>query len=297
MAVSDAVRRSGSLLLRALAVGGFATTAWLLGTGAAAADGQNHPDEGPTTLDVVNVAVDQQRTATAELLEAIFTDHLTPALPGPVVISPVQVPSPIGADLPIQSAAPVTGPVAETVAETAEGPTSFTGGTANSGTGTRTGLIVNTVPAPVYEAKVAAKAAARQAALQTEAPAPVPDEVPVPVPTPVEAQLPVTTAPEPAPPPAPVPTPADEPAAEAPVTWENPEPAPAAPAPKQAPAPTGPTTASTSGHDNSNGHRGGVIASATSQAGLIAPAVWSVEQREDDRSPGSVPGLPSTSPD
>ncbi|CCH35370.1 hypothetical protein ABZ816_12245 [Actinosynnema sp. NPDC047251] len=293
MAVPDAVRRSGSLLLRALAVGGLATTAWLLGTGAAAAEDQNHPDEVSTTLDVVNIAIDPPRTATAELLDVIFTEHLAqPVVLEPSMLAPVPVTPTVDAGQAVHMASPVT--VAAAVPD--DEPTSFSGGT-EARADTRTGTVTNTLPAPVYEAKVAAKVAARQAAQQPQDVPPAPEPAPAPVQPVTVPQSPVTAIPQYAPPPAQA-TSDDEPAAEPLVTWENPEPAPTAPAPQQAPAPTAPTTASSCGHDSSNGgHRGGVIASATSQSGLIPPSVWSVEQREDGRSPGSVQGLPSTSPD
>ncbi|MEV0676650.1 hypothetical protein AB0I60_09000 [Actinosynnema sp. NPDC050436] len=287
MAVPDAVRRTGSLLLRALTVGGLATTAWLLGTGAAAAEGQDHPDEASMMPDVVNMAFDQQRTATEELLTALLADHPVPTAPATLSFASVDLVSPVDADQAVE-------PVLVTAAPEDEGPTSFSGGT-ESRTGTRTGAVTNTIPAPLYEAKLAAKAAAHPAAHQTPEPSPAPEQVPADVP-PAPEHPPVAAPPHPAAPPTQA-TPVEEPPAAPLVTWENPEPAPPAPAPTQAPAPTAPTTASSTGHDSSNGHRGGVIASATSQSGLIPPAVWSVEQREDGRSPGSVPGLPSTSPD
>ena len=41
----------------------------------------------------------------------------------------------------------------------------------------------------------------------------------------------------------------------------------------------------------------GVLAVLTSHNSLFPSSTWSVGQRRDGRSPGSLPGLPSTSPD
>ncbi|NUT98462.1 MAG: hypothetical protein HOY78_41285, partial [Saccharothrix sp.] len=172
MAVSDAARRSGSLLLRALAVGGFAVTAWLLSGGVAAADDQDHPDVVSNPLDAVNLAIGRQQTAT-ELLDALAAR--TPAdppahvvLPAPVLTAPVLLAPP--ADLPVHPL-PVDMPTGadpdEDVPGHEDGDTrdveySHTGGTHNS---TAPQPIANALPPEQYQAKVAAKAAARLAAL------------------------------------------------------------------------------------------------------------------------------------
>ncbi|GAA0227649.1 hypothetical protein GCM10010492_27480 [Saccharothrix mutabilis subsp. mutabilis] len=306
MAVPDAARRSGSLLLRALAVGGFATVAWLLSGGVAAADEQDHSDVVTNPLDAVNLAVDPQHTATAALLAALterapvelpdhaaLTAHTAPIVL-PVHTAPIDLPvhtAPI--DLLAYTAPALGGPDEDDGGDDGEDPDvpvyqdeddrqySHTGGS-HSAVAPRS--ISNTMPAEQYEAKVAAKAAARQAAL---APTPPADEPPAP---PVE----VPQDPEPA-----QPTyrqPVTEPTATTP-TWENPQPFTPTPAPQQAPAPTAPTSASAGGLDGSGGHRGGVIASVTGQDRFAPPTVWRVEQRDDRRAPGSIPGLPSTSPD
>ncbi|MEJ2857239.1 MULTISPECIES: hypothetical protein [unclassified Saccharothrix] len=308
MAVSDAARRSGSLLLRALAVGGFAVTAWLLSGGVAAADDQDHPDVGMNPLDAVNLAVDGQQTATTALLDALAArtpdgppPHvLVPALdepllaaPGldetlliaPVLTAPAAAPialpvHPLPVEVPTGEESDEDAPVYEYDDEdTRDVEYSHTGGT-HSTTAPRS--IANALPPEQYQAKVAAKAAARLAAQappaeaeQAPPPAVVEQDVAPSRPAPRQAAEPDRTTP----------------------TWENPQPFTPTPAPQQAPAPTAPTSASASGHDGSQGHRGGGIASHTGQDRFAPPALWRVEQRDDRRAPGSIPGLPSTSPD
>ncbi len=299
MAVSDAVRRTGSLLLRAVTVGGIGAAAWLLWAGGAAAQGEDHPNEVPMTLDAVNVAIDQQHTATAELVAAVLAEYVPETPPIAPVPLPPAVTIPVEPDeFAGQSADNSWSSSTDSTSDTTWGSSSgtYSGGSYSGGTeSTRhdhTGAVSNTMPTPMYEAKVAAKAAARQAA-QPATPDPEPAAAP-PAPTTPQAATPL---PQPVTPPPPVlSTPLDQPTPGN-LTWENPEPRAPAPAPKQAPAPTAPTTASSSGYDSSNGHRGGVIASVTGQSRLTAPTVWSVEQRDDGQTPGSVQGLPSTSPD
>ncbi|MBB5954658.1 hypothetical protein FHS29_001228 [Saccharothrix tamanrassetensis] len=346
MAVSDAARRSGSLLLRALAVGGLATVAWLCCAGLASADDQDHSDELSTTLDTVNLAVDQQHTATTALLDIVLAEQTYPEAAVDAAVDPLALPTPVEAVLPMPAVPAVPIPAipvvpgvpvvpefqlatpaqvispfedmtpAHTVSAAAMssvgigspaiaplqvaapeeqpgqyGQTSYSGGT-ESRRYSHSGTVVNTMPEEMYEAKVAAKVAARQAAL---APPPVPEpaapqEVVPTAPSAFQAATVVFTQE-----PAPVST-ADA-VTTSTVTWEKPEPASPAPAPKPAPAPTAPTTASSSPHDSSNGHRGGVIAFVTSQQNFTPPTARSVERRDDWRSPGSIPGLPSTSPD
>ncbi|WP_433266191.1 hypothetical protein ACQPZF_40155 [Actinosynnema sp. CS-041913] len=308
MAGSDAVRRSGSLLLRVLAVGGLATAAWLVCGTAASAEGQDHPDEVSKTLDVVNAAIDRQHTATADLLAGVLavpvdlplTTEPAPAdpfpAPAPVAMSLVAMPSialpPLGMPLAPLQVEQVEAMAAadEDAPEEQTGQYSYSGGTGSPGY-SHSGTVENTMPAEMYEAKVAAKETARQAAF---APPPAPAQAaPAQVVEPTTPALPAEhSEPTPA---ATKESPVD--AATTTVNWEKPEPTTPAPAPKQAPAPTAPTTASSSMQDNSNGHRGGVIASVTSQHRLTPPTSWSAEQRDDWRSPGSVEGLPSTSPD
>lgn len=284
MAVPDAARRSGSLLLRALAVGGFAAVAWLLCSGVAAADEQDHPDVVSNPLDAVNLALEQQQTATTALVVAL-TERAPLDLPAHVTLpahaAPMDVPAPI--DMPTYREPDENEdedqvvPVHQDDREDVE--YSHTGGSHST---VAPKSISNAMPAEQYEAKVVAKAAARLAAL---APPPA-EEPPAPQAVPEDDPAPQTT----------LRLTVTEPDATTP-TWENPQPFTPTPAPQQAPAPTAPTSASASGHDGSNGHRGGVIASSTGQDRFAPPAFWRVQQRDDWRTPGSVPGLPSTSPD
>ncbi|MFI9813061.1 hypothetical protein [Saccharothrix variisporea] len=291
MAVSDAARRSGSLLLRALAVGGFAVTAWLLSGGVAAADDQDHPDVVSNPLDAVNLAVDQQQTAT-ELLDVLaarspvdLPPHVVVpahALTAPALLTPpdaLSVPT-LPVDMTPGDEPDEDVPVYYQDEDTRDVEYSHTGGT-HSATAPRT--IANALPPEQYEAKVAAKAAARLAA---QAPPAEPEPAAPPAAVHQDA-APAQAVPR---------QPAAEPDGTTP-TWENPQPFTPTPAPQQAPAPTAPTSASASGHDGSQGHRGGVISSYTGQDRFAPPTLWQVEQRDDRRAPGSVPGLPSTSPD
>ncbi|XVV03500.1 hypothetical protein ACQPW3_40310 [Actinosynnema sp. CA-248983] len=282
MAVPEAVRRTGSLLLRALAVGGLAAVAWLLSGGVAAADEQDHPDVVSNPLDAVNLALEQQQAATTALVAAL-TERAPLDLPAHVALpahaAPVGMPAPI--DLPGYRApeededVPVYQDDPEDDVEY-----SHTGGS-HSTVAPRS--ISNAMPVEQHQAKVAAKAAARLAAL-----APPPAEEPPAPPAAVRQAAPalqITLR-----------LPVTEPDTTTP-TWENPQPFTPTPAPQQAPAPTAPTSASASGHDGSNGHRGGVIASSSGQDRFAPPAFWRAQQRDDWRTPGSVQGLPSTSPD
>ncbi|MGW4109474.1 hypothetical protein ACWEFJ_01175 [Actinosynnema sp. NPDC004786] len=288
MAAPEAVRRGGSLLLRALAVGGLATAAWLVCAGVATAD-EDHSDEATKTLEAVNLTLGEQRTAVARLLADAAPQHVVPFL------SVAAEPQPVGA-APFLAPGATADPIVVTpfVPYAAEGdpyPAESYAYSSSSGY-SHSGTVSNTMPAPVYEAKAAAKAAARAAATAE----PVVADVP-PAPTPVAE--PVRTAVPPAPPatapPAAVPS---QTASDTEVRWEAPEPSAPAPAPKQAPAPTAPT-ASSGGADSGSGHRGGGVfhASLTGQSTAKPWAAWSAERWDDDRSPGSVPGLPSTSPD
>lgn len=361
MAVSDAVRRSGSLLLRALTVGGLATAAWLVCAGSASADTADHPDEVSNPLDTVNIALDEQRaghlsdvlpTAGSLLPVPSASDLLYPTVvdlyptvvdvPGhPVGQAPIvldfesatltaQVLSglePTGANMtgadpvdtvlsydslagaaqfgsiplgsvPLGSAPPGSDPFGDGPFgdEVLGGPESESGPEAEhdgfSGY-TYAGRADNAMPAPAYEAKVAAKAAATAAAATAAALAPLPAE---------PAATEEAVAQHPAPPAVTRTTPFDQEPMTSPqvttqvtVTWEAPEPNAPAPAPKH--APSGPTASSNSSTDSGGGHRGGVIAAFTTESTPYPLTASSVERRNDSRSPGSIPGLPSTSPD
>ncbi|MBB5806400.1 pyruvate/2-oxoglutarate dehydrogenase complex dihydrolipoamide acyltransferase (E2) component [Saccharothrix ecbatanensis] len=340
MAVSDAVRRSGSALLRALAVGGLATAAWLACAGLASA-GEDHPDEIATTLDAVNVALGEQQSATADplLADPLASDPLLADLPAsdllglptfdhsafaadcrpfdgpldgrldrPLAVNErpfeaaleVGLPSLLDAPSTDDSRAPHSDPYSTPYSDpNADAPYAdpyeddeythpgFTSGSSNY---SHSGSVSNTMPAPLYEAKVAAKAAARAAA--SAPPVALPPPTAAPAPTAVRATalagldlLPVSASP------------VSQTTSNADVVWEVPNPSAPAPTPNQAPAPSAPTASSSSSADSGGGHRGGLIASFSSQSDPKPLAAWSTERWDGGRSPGSVPGLPSTSPD
>jgi len=347
VAGSDAVRRSGSLLLRALAAGGLAAVAWLCCGGSASAQPQDHSDEGPKTLDPVNVVLHQQHTATglpsaalpdsaltgsalpdhaftdpaftgSALPEAMPTGSALPdhaiALPAalsqavrlPAVTAlPAAVPLPVDVLVPAEvltsAEAPVVPPVGmvaatstgEHMADLVEEEFHHSGGAGRTGY-SHSAAVANKAPVEPREAGAAAEPAAPRAAPATGQQAPEPATPPVAAPAaepaPVADDLPVPPAPEPAE------APAEALLATGP-TWEKPGPTAPAPTPGQAPAPAAPTTASSGAQDSSNGHRGGVPGCTASQHHLTPPTARSVERRDDWRSPGSTPGLPSTSPD
>ena len=317
MNTPHAVRRGGSLLLRVLAVSGLAAAAWFVCAGAATAD-EHHSDEVTATLDAVNLEHGGPQSAAVDqaVAEAVPEKLATFA-------SVTPEPQPFGSGQPFESFAAVDLFAADLAGDdvapaplsvmSAPGEHSGTGSESYAGYGysddyegaggsdghgsysgsggysnySHSGTVSNTMPAPLYEAKVAAKTAARAAAVQAQPPAPAA----VAVTAPARADVPLFT---------PIATPSDPVTQTTPnteVVWEVPEPNTPAPAPKQAPAPSAPTASSGSA-DNGGGHRGGnVLASLTGQSDVKPPAAWSAERRDDDRSPGSVPGLPSTSPD
>ncbi|QQQ76142.1 hypothetical protein IOD16_34765 [Saccharothrix sp. 6-C] len=298
MATPDAVRLGGSLLLRTLAVSGLAAAAWFVCAGVATA-GEDHPDEAAKTLDSVNVAIDAQQAAAADLIASAVPADAAPFTTVAVMPQPAEPPSLVGVALPGLASRPAVLPVApepepdadrdeEPYPESTADGLGHTGGYSHSGgysSGYRySGAVSNTMPVPLYEAKVAEKAAARAVAVDAPRPVPLPVVVPVrgndqPVPT---------ASPSPA---------VSQVAPDAEVIWEAPAPNAPAPTPKQAPAPSAPTASSGGADSGGGGHRGGVTASLTGQADPKPLAAWSAEQWDDGRSPGSVPGLPSTSPD
>ncbi|MFC6089409.1 hypothetical protein [Saccharothrix lopnurensis] len=322
MAVPDAVRRSGSLLVRALTVGGLATAAWLVCAGSAAAE--DHPGDVADLLaapdlhspgayspgahspaadfafgtdfpsTAADLGFDERRAQADALLHAAVPAHgsagifeIPPLFFVPQLVVPQPVEQPAGVSQVLANEAFFADTPFADDPFTDEGQ-SYSGSTHS--TYSHSGSATNTMPAPMYEAKVAAKAAARAAAEATPA-SPIEDPPPTPPATPTADPAPwaITTTFSTAAPDA-------QSTRTAEVTWEAPEHNVPAPAPKQAPAPSAPT-ASSSSADNGGGHRGGLIASLTGQSGVERTTAWSVERRDDGRSPGSVPGLPSTSPD
>lgn len=257
-----------ALLLRAAALGGLTAAAWLLGaTGASAS-----PEE-PSAVEIITLDVAQ---AAPQLLEdpagwaKAFTetvlDRHQPArlVPPPVVTKP---------DEPEEKPAD-EGPVLD-----------FTGG---SQANTRSGTVTNQAPPEVMKAKMQARAAAKAARAAALAPPPPPPPAP-PVAVPVKKVVPQLHD-------LPVPAPVKaEPAPTSNYNWTAPGPDAPLPTPQQAPVVA--TASASSGHSDNSGGTRGVLAVLTSHNSLFPPSTWSVEERRDGRSPGSLPGLPSTSPD
>ena len=292
------MRGTGSLLVRALAVGGITAAAWLFGGAVASADPGDHLPDASSISEFVHATISEHHESvedkrpelqdirdqwTATLGTApVDLAFLDPArVPEENFLGPTRIPVvpeddswPQEDDEYSQAVSPV-----------------YSGGVLNSGTD-RSGTVSNTMPEELYTEKVAAKVAAKLAA----APAPTPVEVAVPVAAEVVAT--VVDAPQWSIPAVPASAPVAE-ATDAPeasgLEWEVPRPAAPTPTPQPAQAPTAPT-ASSSAHDNSGGTRGG-IAVTTAQASPHRSSVWTAARRDDGRTPGSVQGLPSSSPD
>lgn len=250
---------AGALLLRAAALGGLTAAAWLLsGTDASAS-----PEEPPAvevTIEAPGLLDDPAGWAKA-LTNSVLERHQAQRLVPPAA-KPQEPQEPEEDD----------GPVLD-----------FTGG--SQGT-TRSGTVTNQAPPEVMKAKAQARAAAKAAKAAAEAPPPPP---PAPVVVPVKKavpqlpDLPVVHVTKTAP--APV----------SDLTWTAPGPDAPLPAPQQAPVVA--TASASSGHTDNSGGTRGVLAVLTSHNSLFPPSTWSVEERRDGVAPGSLPGLPSTSPD
>jgi hypothetical protein len=288
VAGADAVRSTGSLLVRALAVGGLTAAAWLISGAVAHA---SPSDDVSTALDSVPSTVEQHHESVEDLRADVLAirERWTATLrQAPVDLglrTPARQPDG-GAHSDHGSLLPTEGDENQS----SEDPSPVYSGGMSSGT-ERSGSISNTMPEELYVAKVAAKEAAKAAAAAAEALA---------VPEPVAVAAPVTSvvAPSWLVPSAHQTAPVAEHVdidAYTDLDWEKPGPASPAPAPQPAPAPTAPT-ASSGNHDNSGGARG-ALAVMTAQSALHQPSVWTVERRDDARTPGSVQGLPSSSPD
>lgn len=261
-----------ALLLRTAALGGFTAAAWLLSGHAASAS----PEEPPPAVEITIEAPAEAEEApqlledpagwatafTASLIEHQPVTHI----PAPEVIPPAE-------EQEAPSEEEDAGPVLD-----------FTGG---SHSNTRSGTVSNQAPPEVLQAKAQIRAARLAAKAAAELPAPVPPPAPAPVPVkkivPRLPDLPVHVAPQP------------EPVQQSDLTWT--EPGQNAPAPAPQPAPVTATASASSGHTDNSGGTRGVLAVLTSHNSLFPPATWSVEERSDGRSPGSLEGLPSTSPD
>lgn len=263
-----------ALLLRTAALGGFTAAAWLLSGHAASAS----PEE---PLPAVEITIESPAEAeeAPQLLEdpagwaTAFTASLIEQhqpirhIPAPEIIPPEEQEAPSGEE--------DAGPVLD-----------FTGGSRSN---TRSGTVSNQAPPEVLQAKAQVRAAKLAAKAAAALPAPVPPPAPAPAPVPVKKivpqlpDLPVHLAPQP------------EPAQQSDLNWT--EPGQNAPVPAPQPAPVTATASASSGHTDNSGGTRGVLAVLTSHNSLFPPATWSVEERSDGRSPGSLEGLPSTSPD
>ncbi|MEU0877847.1 hypothetical protein ABZ345_04565 [Lentzea sp. NPDC005914] len=248
-----------ALLLRAAALGGLTAAAWLLGGTDASASPEDQPAVEITT-EAPQLLADPAGWAKAftnSVLERHQAQRLVPA--------------------------PITKPQ-EPADEPDDGPVlDFSGGTQGN---TRSGTVTNQAPPEVMKAKAQVRAAAKAAKAAAQAPPPAP---PAPVVVPVKKIVPKL-------PDLPVPAPVNtEPTPASDLNWTAPGQDAPLPTPQQAPVVA--TASASSGHTDNSGGTRGVLAVLTSHNSLFPPSTWSVEQRRDGRSPGSLPGLPSTSPD
>lgn len=263
---------AGALLLRIAALGGLTAAAWLLsGTSASAS-----PEEPPA----VEITAEAADTADApQLLEdpAAWAKAFTASV---IEQQPAEPVPPPGATKPD---APQEEPQEEPQED--EGPVlDFSGGTQSN---TRSGTVSNEAPPEVIKAKAEVRAARKAAKLAAALPPPPPP----PTPPVVSVKKAVQLLPD-------LPVTAPAKAEQAPVsdfTWTTPGPDAPLPTPQQAPVIA--TASASSGHTDNSGGTRGVLAVLTSHNSLFPPATWSVEERRDASAPGSVPGLPSTSPD
>ncbi|WP_439662070.1 hypothetical protein ACSHWB_11715 [Lentzea sp. HUAS TT2] len=257
----------GALLLRTAALGGLTAAAWLLsGTSASAS-----PEEPPAVEITTETAAEapqllEDPAGWAEAFTASVIEKHQPArFVPPVATKPAEEPE----------EEPDEGPILD-----------FTGGSQGN---TRSGSVSNEAPPEVIAAKAkvrAAKIAAKLALELPPPPPPPPPAAPVLVAKKAVQLLPDLPAPAPA---------KTEPAPVSDYNWSVPGPDAPLPAPQQTPV-VATASASSSHTDNSGGTRG-VLAVLTSHNSLFPPATWSVEERRDGTEPGSIPGLPSTSPD
>jgi hypothetical protein len=290
VAGADAVRSTGSLLVRALTVGGLTAAAWLVGGAVASASPADQVPDPAGIVDFVHSAVAEHRTSFEDSMVLVrdsdeqWTTALTAAPVNLGFLAPARIPAEDGET---DEEEPDEGD--EVFADVSP---VYSGGVINSDT-ERSGTISNSMPEELYTAKVTAKAAAKLVAT----PVPVPVEVAVPVEADVVLASPATSTQWSIPAihlSAPVVEIEGGPAASG-LEWETPQPAAPAPTPQPASVPTA-STASSSAHDNSGGARGG-LAVTTARSAPHQPSTWTVERRDDGRTPGSVQGLPSTSPD
>lgn len=262
---------AGALLLRAAALSGFTAAAWLLSGHVAAASPESPP--------AVEITIETQQDEAPQLLEnptgwarALTMSVLDLHQPARHIKPPIDI-TPKEPEPEPQAPAEDEGPVLD-----------FTGGTHSN---TRSGSVSNQAPPEVIQAKVQARAARLAAKAAAELPPPPPPPAPVVVPVkkivPLLPEMPVLTAPK------------TEPVHKSDLNWTTP--GQDAPLPTPQPAPVTATASASSSHTDNSGGARGVLAVLTSHNSLFPPITWSVAQRCDGRSPGSLPGLPSTSPD
>ncbi|MFC3892266.1 hypothetical protein ACFOWZ_12335 [Lentzea rhizosphaerae] len=254
---------AGALLLRAAALGGLTAAAWLLsGTNASAS-----PEEPPAVeiaVEIPQLREDPAGWAQAFTATVIERHNRAAFVPPPVVTKPEE-----------PQETEDEGPVLD-----------FSGGSQGN---TRSGSVSNEAPPEVIQAKAQVRAAKKAAKAAAELPPPPPPPPPAPVPVPVKKAVPLL-------PDLPVVAPLKtEPTPVSDLTWTVPGQDVPLPSPQQAPVVA--TASASSGHSDNSGGARGVLAVLTSHNSLFPPTTWSVEERRDGRSPGSLPGLPSTSPD
>ena len=282
----------GALLLRAAALGGLSAAAWLLGGTSASAE----PEQPPAVEIIVETLAQAEYPPQVESLHPFeasapaeaFAPAGIPALSeDPAAWVKAFAASVAEKHQPAGFVPPVaTKPDEDEPWEEDPGPVlDFSGG--SHGT-VRSGSISNEAPPEVVQANAQLRAARKAARLAAALPPPAPPAPPVPA---VVTKTVVPLLPD-------LPTPAPvraEPAPASDLSWSTP--GPDVPLPTPQPAPVVATASASSGHTDNSGGTRGVLAVLTSHDSLFPPITWSVEERRDGTSPGSVPGLPSTSPD
>ncbi|HEX7308621.1 hypothetical protein [Lentzea sp.] len=296
-----------ALLLRTAALGGLTAAAWFLGGTTASAS----PDVAPPAVEIASTATSTpaSTSTTASTTESASTaEPASTSETGDAAAAPSLLDDPAGwaqtfvatvvdRHEPAKLVPPVV--VLPSQAEPEPEPDSgepeqdegpvldFSGGTKGI---TRSGSVSNQAPPEVVKAKAEVRAARKAAKLAAELPAPPPP--PPPAPPVVAVKHVVQLLPDLPPPPAPAKT---EPTPVSDLTWNTP--GPDAPLPAQQQAPVVATASAASGHTDNSGGTRGVLAVLTSQNSLFPATTWSVEERRDGTVPGSIPGLPATSPD
>lgn len=289
------MRSTGSLLVRALVVGGLTAAAWLLGSAVASAAPTDHSDEVANAHDVVKTALatfhqhrDDALSALAPVRESWITSVTDQVVAGTAHTLTGTAEQPVITQN-SQPLLPVTQQAAED--ENSEPPRDSYSGGSFSGT-SKSGSTSNSMPEPMVAAKFEAKAAVKRAELAAKEAAAVEAK---PAAEPVTSTLVPQRTFYAVTPSAPVSIEDVDVESYTELDWEVPTPTAPSPGPQPVSAPAAPTVSS-GGHDNSGGTRG-VLAVTTAQSSLHPATTWSVERRDDGRTPGSEQGLPSSSPD